>query len=111
VAGKVAYLEHTPGKFVNAMRSDCGSYNENVLVGIESSDVPGERVGVRLIAGLIARRIVPWIVPGDSLVKGQRTSLIQFGSRVDLFLPLNARVQVQLGQKVKGGESVMALRA
>jgi phosphatidylserine decarboxylase len=110
VAGRVSYLKHCPGKFVNAMRSDCGSYNENVLIGIESSEAPDERVGVRLIAGLLARRIVPWVAVGDEVGKGERTSLIQFGSRVDLYLPLNWRVTVALGSKVKGGETVVALR-
>jgi phosphatidylserine decarboxylase len=111
VAGRVAYLKHCPGQFVNAMRTDCGGYNENVLIGLELSDAPGERVALRLIAGLIARRIVPWIALSDQLAKGQRTSLIQFGSRVDLYLPLSTKVQVKLGQKVKGGETIVALRA
>ena len=110
LSGKVAYLQHSPGKFVNAMRSDCGSYNENVLIGIESSEASGERVAVRLIAGLIARRIIPWVREGDALGKGQRIGLIQFGSRVDLFLPLSVQVQVKLGDKVIGGETIMALR-
>jgi phosphatidylserine decarboxylase len=110
VAGRIAYLKHCPGKFVNAMRSDCGSYNENVMIGIESSEVPGERVGVRLIAGLLARRIVPWVAVGDVVAKGERISLIQFGSRVDLFLPMSSRITVALGAKVKGGETVVAMR-
>lgn len=111
VSGRISYQKHCPGKFVNAMRSDCGSYNENVLIGFESSDQPGERVGVRLIAGLIARRIVPWVKEGDLARKGERISLIQFGSRVDLFLPPTVKVRVKLGDKVKGGETVMAVRA
>jgi phosphatidylserine decarboxylase len=110
ISGRISYLKHCPGKFVNAMRSDCGSYNENVLIGIESSEAPGERVGVRLIAGLLARRIVPWIAAGDVVGKGERTSLIQFGSRVDLYLPMSCRVTVVLGAKVKGGETVVAMR-
>lgn len=111
IVGRVDYLKHCPGKFVNAMRSDCGSYNENLYIGLESEEAKGERVGVRLIAGLLARRIVPWVVQGDVTVKGERISLIQFGSRVDLYLPGTARIQVKLGQKVKGGETVMAFRA
>ena len=105
VAGRVALLKHCPGKFVNAMRSDCGSYNENVLVGIEAD---GGRIGVRLIAGLLARRIVPWVTEGDALAKGERISLIQFGSRVDLYLPWSATIRVTIGQKVKGGETIVA---
>jgi phosphatidylserine decarboxylase len=111
VTGRVAYLKHCPGQFLNAMRTDCGSFNENVLIGIEPSDSPAERMSVRLIAGLLARRIVPWITEGEVVNKGERISLIQFGSRVDLYLPLSASIQVQLGQKTRGGETVMAMRA
>jgi phosphatidylserine decarboxylase len=110
VSGRVAYLKHCPGRFVNAMKTDCGTYNENVLIGFDSAEVTGERVAARLIAGLIARRIIPWVSSGDQVTKGERISLIQFGSRVDLYLPLKAQVQVQLGQKVKGGETVVAKR-
>jgi len=66
------------------------------------------KIGVRLIAGLIARRIVPWIAPGDVVQRGERISLIQFGSRVEVYLPLNARIKVQLGEPVVGGESILA---
>ena len=110
IAGRVACLQHSPGQFLNAMRTDCGVYNENVLIGIESSEATGERMAVRLIAGLIARRIVPWVAQNDLVTKGERTSLIQFGSRVELYLPLNAEVRVNLGDKVRGGESVVAKR-
>ena len=58
--------------------------------------------------GLIARRIVPWVQTGDVVAKGERVSLIQFGSRVDLYLPLKARIAVSLGDRVVGGETVMA---
>ena len=63
---------------------------------------------MRLIAGLIARRIVPWIAQNDLVQRGERISLIQFGSRVDVYLPLNARIKVQLGDRVVGGESILA---
>ena len=111
VTGRIRLVRHTPGKFVNAMRSDCGECNENVLIGIDSAEVSGERVGVKLIAGLIARRIVPWIAEGDTTARGERISLIQFGSRVDLYLPGSVKVQVKLGQKVVGGETIMATRS
>lgn len=110
VAGSVSFLKHTPGEFLNAMDSDCAKHNENVLIGIASSEAPGEKIGVRLITGLIARRIIPWIAPGDSFARGERISLIQFGSRVDLYLPLNTRVEVKLGDKVVGGQSIIARR-
>ena len=106
VSGRVKYLCHTPGKFLNAMGPECATENENVLVGFESSD--GTKIGVRLIAGLIARRIVPWVGVCDEVARGERMSLIQFGSRVDVYLPLSASIDVKLGDKVVGGESVLA---
>jgi phosphatidylserine decarboxylase len=68
----------------------------------------GEKIGVRLIAGLIARRIVPWVAQNDPVQRGERISLIQFGSRVDVYLSRNAKIKVQLGDKVIGGETVIA---
>ncbi|MBU6402599.1 MAG: phosphatidylserine decarboxylase family protein [Verrucomicrobia bacterium] len=110
VAGRVACLEHRDGQFLNAMKLESAEHNENLLIGLDSSEQPGEKVAVRLIAGLLARRIVPWIALGDTVARGERTSLIQFGSRVDLYLPLTAKVQVRLNDKVKGGQTVVALR-
>ena len=66
------------------------------------------KIGVRLIAGLIARRIVPWVTTNDAIQRGERISLIQFGSRADVYLPRNAKIKVQLGQHVVGGETVLA---
>lgn len=110
VAGKVVYTQHKPGLFLNAMRTDCASHNENVLIGLQPLLRPPEdKVGVRLIAGLIARRIVPWVAAGDVLERSQRLSLIQFGSRVDLYLPMTAQVKVQLGDRVAGGQTIVAL--
>jgi len=111
VGGKVFFREHTPGKYVNALRSDCGLHNENVLLGFDVTDpvgAPGRRVAVRLIAGLIARRIIPWVAVGTAVAKGDRMALIQFGSRADLYLPLTARITVKPGDRVVGGESIVA---
>jgi phosphatidylserine decarboxylase len=108
VAGRVAFYKYTEGKFVNALKADSATHNENALIGFESSDPAGVKVGVRLIAGLIARRIVPWVALGDTVARGDRIGLIQFGSRVDLYLPREARVRVMVGQKVVGGQTVIA---
>jgi phosphatidylserine decarboxylase len=108
VTGRVALFKHTPGQYLNAMKTDSAKFNENVLIGIEAGEPPGGKIGVRLIAGLIARRIVPWVAQNDDLQRGDRISLIQFGSRVDLYLPLRAKIRVKLGDKVKGGETVIA---
>lgn len=110
VSGRVAYMKHCEGQFLNAMNSECSRSNENVLYGIEASEAPEYKVAVRLVAGLIARRIVPFIAVNDVVVKGERTSLIQFGSRVDLYLPLTCKVSVKVGDRVKGGETVVAMR-
>ncbi len=108
VAGKVTRVTHTPGLFLNALDTESAEKNENVLIGFEATEPARGPVGVRLLAGLIARRIIPWVATGDKVAKGERISLIQFGSRVDLYLPLDARVEVGPGQKVVGGETVMA---
>ena len=110
VTGKVTYLKHTPGQYLSALKLDSATENENVLLGIESAERSGEKVAVRLIAGVLARRIVPWIAAGDEVARGERVSLIQFGSRVDIYLPLTAEVRVRLGQRVRGGETVIAVR-
>jgi phosphatidylserine decarboxylase len=110
ISGKISYLKYSPGKFVNAMRTDCATCNENVLLGFESAEKPGEKIAVRLIAGLIARRIVPWVGVGDQVLRGERISLVQFGSRADLYMPLDVRLEVKLGDKVVGGESIIARR-
>ena len=108
VTGRVGFFRHTPGQYLNAMKTDSARFNENVLIGLDASEPPGEKIGVRLIAGLIARRIVPWVAQNDTVQRGDRISLIQFGSRVDIYLPLRAKIRVQLGDKVKGGETVIA---
>ncbi len=109
-AGRIVHLRHAPGQFLNAMNPESARQNENVLIGLESGERPGERLGVRLIAGLIARRIVPWTAVNDEVARGERLSLIQFGSRVDLYSPLSYRVRVSLGDRVRGGETVMLER-
>jgi len=108
VTGRVAFFKHTPGQYLNALNADSAKFNENVLIGLESVEPPGEKVGVRLIAGLIARRIVPWVGQNDSVQRGERISLIQFGSRVDVYLSRKAKIKVKLGDKVVGGETVLA---
>jgi len=108
VTGRVAHFRHTPGQYLNAMKTDSAKFNENVLIGLDAGEPPGEKIGVRLIAGLIARRIVPWVAQNDAVQRGDRISLIQFGSRVDVYLPLRAKIRVKLGDKVKGGETVIA---
>lgn len=109
VSGRVAVVKHTPGQYLNAMRADSAQFNENVLIGFDATEPRGEKIGVRLIAGLIARRIIPWVAPGDAPARGERMSLIQFGSRADVYLPKRAKIKVKLGDKVVGGETILAV--
>ncbi len=108
VSGKITFFKYTEGKFLNAMKTESAAHNENILLGIESTDPAYAKVGVRLITGLIARRLVPWVEEGEELERGQRISLIQFGSRVDVYLPLSATIKVKLGDRAVGGETVLA---
>jgi phosphatidylserine decarboxylase len=108
VSGKIAHLRHTSGKFMSATRSDCGAHNENVLLGFEPTDYPDKKLGVRLIAGLIARRIITWVQQGDTVPRSERISLIQYGSRCDVYLPQSVKIHIKLGAKVKGGETIIA---
>lgn len=107
VSGKVTFYKYTEGEFMNAIRSECASCNENVLLGFDATE-PRMKLGLRLIAGVIARRIVPYVELGDEVVRGERISLVQFGSRADIYLPLDAKVKVNLGDHVTGGETILA---
>jgi phosphatidylserine decarboxylase len=109
VGGKVTHFKYTEGQFMSALKAECANCNENVLIGIQAAEPAGAKVGVRLIAGVLARRIVPWVELGDDVARGDRISLIQFGSRCEVYLPLSSRVHVKVGDKVVGGETVLAL--
>jgi len=109
VGGKVAFFKYTAGEFMNAIKAECALRNENVLLGLEASEPRGEKIGVRLIAGVLARRIVPYVQQGDEVSRGDRISLVQFGSRADVYLPLRAKIKVKLGDHVTGGETVLAM--
>jgi phosphatidylserine decarboxylase len=108
VSGKVAFFKYTTGQFLNALRTESATFNENVLIGIEASDPPAQKIGVRLIAGVIARRIVPFVQAGEQITRGDRISLIQFGSRADVYLPAGFKIKVKLGDHVVGGETILA---
>ena len=106
VGGTVQLVEFREGQFLNAMRSDSAVHNEQTLVTI---DAGGYSVSFKQIAGLLARRIVCNLKVGDRVERGQRMGLIKFGSRVDVLIPAEAHLRVKVGQKVKGGSSVLAV--
>jgi len=108
VTGKIAFYKYATGQFLNALKAESAVHNENLLLGFEASEPRGQKVGVRIIAGVLARRIVPWAQQGDDVTRGERLSLVQFGSRADLYLPSNAKIKVRLGDHVVGGETVVA---
>jgi len=108
VNGRIALSKHTPGRYLSALKAESAQYNENVLIGFDSTEPRDEKIGVRLIAGVIARRIVPWVKENDTVQRGERISLIQFGSRVDVYLPPRAKIKVKPGDQVNGGETAIA---
>lgn len=108
VSGRVTYLKHTLGKFLSATKAESSLHNENVMVGIECAEYPGQKIGVKLIAGMITRRIVPWIELGEHIKRSDRIGMIQYGSRCDLYMPLVVKIHSKLGDKVRGGETIVA---
>jgi phosphatidylserine decarboxylase len=106
IAGVVREIRYQRGQFLNAMNKVSAEQNEQNIVTLEGDD--GEKVLFKQIAGLLARRIVFHPKVGDRLERGQRVGLIKFGSRVDVLLDASARTNVKIGDRVKGGASVLA---
>jgi phosphatidylserine decarboxylase len=109
VAGRVTAVAYRPGKFLSAELDKASTDNERNAIAIEMAD--GRRIAVVQIAGLVARRILCWARPEDSLRTGQRFGLIRFGSRLDVYLPEGVEPQVALGQTCVAGETVVATLA
>jgi len=105
IAGVVKRVVYISGKFLNADLDKASEDNERQHILVEGHD--GLRIGFTQIAGLVARRIVPWVKPGDIVATGQRVGLIRFGSRVDVYLPAGTAPQVILGQRTIAGETVV----
>jgi phosphatidylserine decarboxylase len=106
IAGTVKRLVYIAGKFLNADLDKASEDNERQHILVEGED--GTKLAFTQIAGLVARRIVPWVKVGDRLVPGQRVGLIRFGSRVDVYLPAGTSSQVLLGQRTVAGETILA---
>jgi phosphatidylserine decarboxylase len=105
VAGKIDAVQYQPGQFLPAYKADAWERNEQNALKILCS---GARfIGVVQIAGILARRIVCRVKPGDDLKRGDRFGLIMFGSRTDTYLPASCSVEVIEGQRVKGGETII----
>lgn len=106
VGGTVRRVVYIPGKFLNADLDKASEDNERQHIVIERAD--GLPIGFTQIAGLVARRIVPFVKPGDIVAAGQRVGLIRFGSRVDVYLPAGTDARIVLGQTTLAGETVLA---
>jgi phosphatidylserine decarboxylase len=106
IAGTIKRVVYISGKFLNADLDKASEENERQHILVEGAD--GTRVGFTQIAGLVARRIVPFVKPGDIVAAGQRVGLIRYGSRVDVYLPAGTGHRVALGQRTVAGETVIA---
>lgn len=106
ISGRIAYAKYHPGLFLVAWHPKSSTENERNTVVIETEF--GPTVLIRQIAGFVARRIVWYCNQDDQVKQGDELGFIKFGSRVDLFLPLDAKIKVELEEKVKGGISVLA---
>jgi phosphatidylserine decarboxylase len=105
IGGRVVYREHRQGLCLDARRPDCSEKNEAMIWAFENSRAT---IVVRQLTGAIARRIVAWSDIGDELKKGDRFGMIRFGSRTEVYLPLNANVLVKVGDHVAGGATIIA---
>ena len=105
--GEVTYYKYHPGKFLVAFKPKSSTDNEHNTIVLK--DKKGREILVRQIAGFVARRIVCDLQPGDEAVAGEELGMIRFGSRVDVFLPLDAEVAVKINQKTIGKETVLAV--
>lgn len=106
VGGTIRQVVYISGKFINADLDKASEDNERQHLVVERAD--GLRIGFTQIAGLVARRIVSFVKPGDIVAAGQRIGLIRFGSRVDIYLPAGTAPLVALGQRTIAGETVIA---
>ncbi len=105
VSGKVNYFKYHPGKYLVAWHPKSSSENERTTVVIDNGE---EEILLRQIAGAMAKRIKTYLQVGEEVVQGDDMGFIKFGSRVDILLPLDAVIKVEVGQKVKGNKTVIA---
>ncbi len=105
-SGKVSYYRYLKGEYLVAFDEKSSERNERAVIGIENGR---GKILIRQIAGFVARRIVCQLKPGDEVRGGERFGMIKFGSRVDVLMPKNSVLQVQLNQKVKAGETILGI--
>src|SRR5213080_4469026 len=105
IDGRIIYRQHREGLCVDARRADCSEKNESMTWAFQNWRVT---IVVRQLTGAIARRIVAWAKIGDELKKGERFGMIRFGSRTEIYLPLNAELLVKVGNHVSAGSTIVA---
>lgn len=106
IAGTIVSVDYQKGKYINAMNPACSDVNERNIVLFQGE---GIEIVFKQIAGLLARRIVFPYKVGDRVERGQRVGMMKFGSRTDIVFPGDAEIQVKVGQRVKGGSSIIAV--
>ncbi|SDG54882.1 phosphatidylserine decarboxylase family protein [Psychroflexus sediminis] len=109
IGGKILYSKYHPGKFLVAWHPKSSEENERTTVVIETKNFGN--ILYRQIAGAVAKRIVNYAKKGEMAIQGQDSGFIKFGSRVDLFLPVNSEISVSINDKVKGGKSIISKKA
>jgi phosphatidylserine decarboxylase len=105
LAGKISRIDYRPGKFQMAMRKSASAENEQNVIYLET---PRGQVVFKQIAGMIARRVILWKKAGDDVARGERIGIVRFGSRMDVWLPMDAAIVVKPGDHVAGGSSILA---
>jgi phosphatidylserine decarboxylase len=105
IEGEIVHSAHYPGKFLDARNPQASVVNESQTWAFRNAD---STLVVRQITGAIARRIVAWSKVGDCVAKGERFGMIRFGSRTEVYLPLDCEITVRPGDRVKGGETIVA---
>jgi phosphatidylserine decarboxylase len=105
LAGKISRIEYRPGKFQMAMKKTASAENEQNVIFLDTAH---GQIVFKQIAGMIARRVVLWKKSGDQVERGERIGIVRFGSRMDVWLPLEASITVKPGDHVAGGSSILA---
>src|SRR4029453_14166860 len=105
IDGRISHRQHRPGLCLDARRAECSEKNESMTWAFEN---PRATIVVRQLTGAIARRIVAWAKIGDELKKGERFGMIRFGSRTEIYLPLNAKLLVKVGNHISAGSTIVA---
>jgi phosphatidylserine decarboxylase len=106
VSGRITRVTYTPGRFLPAYRADAAATNERCEIWIDDD---GRTVVARQVVGVLARRVVCRVAVGEQVRAGERYGIMKFGSRMDVFLPVNAEVRVKVGDAVRGGETVIGV--